>query len=125
MQIDEALLGRSREDLLCELGRGVADISLGSKSKNRMDFIFDALAWLSQNRALFVEKICRSPVIEVIREHERTANRLALVSAIADLICQSCGKAPVATVSLLLADEGLHALCGTGYSESEESAEGK
>jgi hypothetical protein len=111
MQIDESILGKSSEDLLYELGVSVADESLGSKTKSRMDFVFDALAWMSNRRAEFISRICQSSVIARLREYERTSNRLALIGAIADLVCYCCGTAPVMTVSALLADEGLHVLC--------------
>jgi hypothetical protein len=124
MQIEASMLAKSKEDLFYEIGLAVVDQSIGSKNKTRMDYVFDAMAWMSKKRVDFISVICGSSVVVTLREHERAANRLALAGAIADLICHCCGTAPVVLVSMLLADEGLHALCGPkcdGDNEAEKA----
>lgn len=110
-EFDRALLSLSKDDLLFQVGEAVQQGSLESRRKSRMDKIFDAMAWLSEKREEFVKALCATPVITTHREHERAGERVVLIAAIIDLICSCTGAVPAATVAVLIANEGLTALC--------------
>lgn len=110
-QIEERLASLSNEELLIELGRSLLKPAIGMKPRSTHEYIAAAKKWLDANHKKLVEVICLNRQIISLRKSERSMDRLTLAATIFDIVAGYFTEISVASVSLLLVNEGIETLC--------------
>ena len=107
----------NEEDLFDQLGLELERRGPGVKPLTRHERVAEARNWMARNAAKFAQRLCTQPHLKQFRTAGKIQDRVQLAAAILDLVAATAGVIAPATVSVLLAKEGLQTLCSEHASE--------